>query len=82
MVVKINVSVPEDILEQIDSASEDAHTSRSAFLVLAAKRYIEDQQAAISLKRRKKAADRIDRFRKKFGNWDATAEVLKWRQLH
>lgn len=82
MVVKVNVSMPDETLEKIDRAAEDAHTSRSAFLVLAAKRYIEDQQAAMSLKRRKKAADRIDRFRKKFGNWDATAEVLKWRQLH
>ncbi|MBM2831379.1 MAG: 1 protein [Dehalococcoidia bacterium] len=82
MVVKVNVSLPEQVLQDIDRAARENHTSRSAFLVLAVKHYLEEKEEAAALERRRKAAEGIDRFREKFGNWDATAELLKWRDRH
>jgi metal-responsive CopG/Arc/MetJ family transcriptional regulator len=43
MVVKVNVSMPEEILEKLDKAAADANTSRSAFLTEAVKRFLEEK---------------------------------------
>ena len=82
MVVKINVSMPKDVLEELDRAARESHTSRSAFLAQAVKDYLEKLEEERKKERRRKAADEIDRLRKKFGGWDGTAEILKWRDRH
>ena len=82
MVVKVNVSMPEKVLQDLDRVARASHTSRSALLVEAVKHYLGEKEEEEALARRRKAAEAIDRFREKFGNWDATAEVLKWRELH
>ena len=82
MVVKINVSVSEEVLEELDEAAREAKTSRSAFLTEAVKHFISDKKAEKESQRRLSAARQIDRIREKVEPWDATAEVLKWRDLH
>jgi len=82
MVVKINISMPKDMLEELDRAARESHTSRSAFLAQAVKDYLEKLEEERKKERRRKAADEIDRLRKKFGGWDGTAEILKWRDRH
>lgn len=82
MVTKINVSFPKEVLEELDKAARKARSSRSAFLVQAVKRFLEEKEEEQALKRRKRAAEGIDRIREKLGAWDATGEVLKWRELH
>lgn len=82
MVVKINVSLPEEMLKELDSAARESQTSRSAFLAQAVKRYLEEKAEEKQRERRLQAAQAIDRFREKFGPWDGTAEVLKWRDKH
>ncbi|OGO36952.1 MAG: hypothetical protein A2147_09750 [Chloroflexi bacterium RBG_16_57_8] len=82
MVVKINVSIAEDILKQIDEAAREAGTSRSAFLVRAAKHYLEESEEERRREQRRWAGREIDRIREQAPPWDATAEVLKWRDLH
>lgn len=42
--VRVNVTLPQDVLEQIDRYAEDHGFTRSGFLAQAAKRVIEDEQ--------------------------------------
>ena len=79
---KINVSLPEDVLQELDKAARASRATRSAFLAQAVKHYIEEKEEHEQLERRREDAASIDRFRKKHGGWDATAEVLKWRDRH
>lgn len=82
MVVKINVSIPKQVLEELDKAASAAKTSRSAFLTEAVKHYIEEKEKALRYERRRRAADQITKIAEKIGPWDGTAEILKWRQRH
>lgn len=82
MVVKINVSVSEEVLGELDEAAREAKTSRSAFLTEAVKHFLAEKRAAKESERRRRAAREIDRIRAKAAPWDAAAEVLKWRDQH
>jgi metal-responsive CopG/Arc/MetJ family transcriptional regulator len=79
---KINVSLSKEILEELDKAARDSQTSRSAFLVKAVKHFLEEKEAEQKLAKRKESASAMDRFRERFGGWDGTSEVLKWRDSH
>lgn len=81
MVAKINVSLPEDVLKQLDEAAREAHASRSALLVQAVKRYLEEKEEERKREKRRQAAATMDRLREEFGGWDGTAEIIKWRDL-
>ena len=80
--VKINVSLPEGVLKELDREAKASRSSRSAFLVEAVKRYLMEKEEQREMKRRRKAADAINRFREEFGGWDGTAEIIKWRDMH
>jgi metal-responsive CopG/Arc/MetJ family transcriptional regulator len=79
---KINVSLSQDFLEELDKAARESQTSRSAFLVEAARHYLVERDEERKLAARKNAAAAMDRFREKYGGWDGTAEVLGWRERH
>ncbi len=79
---KINVSLSEKILEELDKAARESQTSRSAFLAKAVSHYLEEKDEEQKLAKRKQAAAAMDRFREEFGGWDGTDEVLKWRDRH
>jgi metal-responsive CopG/Arc/MetJ family transcriptional regulator len=82
MVVKINVSIPEDILDKLNEAAREANSSRSALLTQVVKRYLEEKAEEKQRERQRQAAKEIDCVREKYGPWDGTAEVLKWRDRH
>lgn len=82
MVVKINVSVSEEVLGELDEAAREARTSRSAFLTEAVKHFLAEKRAAKEAECRLRAAREIDRIRDKAAPWDAAAEVIKWREKH
>lgn len=82
MVAKINVSLPEEVIRELDNAARESQTSRSAFLAQAVKHYLEEKEEEKQRERQLQAAQAIDRFREEFGPWDGTAEVLKWRDKH
>ena len=82
MGVKINVSISEETLKKLDGAVREAKTSRSAFLAKAVEHFLEEKEQEKLWEQRKKAAERIDEIAKIIGPWDATAEVLKWRDRH
>lgn len=79
---KVNVSLPEDVLENLDRAARQARTSRSAFLAEAVTHYIVEKEAEQKKRKQKAAAAEMDRLRDKYGGWDGTGEVLKWREKH
>jgi len=79
---KVNVSLPDDVLQELDRAAREAHTSRSAFLAQAVKHLIEEMEEEKLLERRRRAAERITEIAEQIGPWDATAEVLRWRDRH
>jgi metal-responsive CopG/Arc/MetJ family transcriptional regulator len=82
MVVKINVSISKETLEELDAAAREANTSRSAFMTKAVKHFLEEKREAALRERRRQAAREIDMIREKAEPWDATAEVIKWRDRH
>jgi len=82
MVVKINVSIAEEVLRQLDEEAREAKTSRSALLTRAAKYYLQERAKEKEQQRKSQAAQEIDRIRESVAPWDATAEVLKWREIH
>jgi len=79
---KVNVSLSQEILQDLDKAARDSRTSRSAFLAQAVRHYLEEKTEEQEQEKRKQAAAAIDRFREEFGGWDGTGEVLKWRDSH
>jgi metal-responsive CopG/Arc/MetJ family transcriptional regulator len=82
MVVKINVSMPKELLEKFDEAAREANSSRSALLSQAVKHFLEEKEEEKLKERQWQAAKEIDRLRESVAPWDGTAEVLKWRDLH
>lgn len=82
MVVKINVSMPKEILEKLDEAAREANSSRSALLSRAIKHFLEEKEQEKMLERRLQAAERIIKVAEKIGPWDGTKEILKWRDQH
>ena len=82
MVVKINVSMPEDILEKLDEAAREANSSRSAFLSQAIKIFLEEKAEERKRQQRLEAVKSIRRLAEEIGPWDGTKEILKWRDFH
>ncbi|MCR4394910.1 MAG: type II toxin-antitoxin system HicB family antitoxin [Dehalococcoidales bacterium] len=82
MVEKINVSIPSDLLEKLDQIAREEGTSRSALLARAVRHYLEEKEEEKKRQYMLQAAKEIDRIRESVEPWDATAEVLKWRDLH
>ncbi len=78
MFKKISITMPEDIVRRLDEAARETKCSRSALLTLAVKCYLEEKIQ----ERQRKASKEIDRIRESVEPWDATGEVLKWRDHH
>lgn len=80
---KINISVPDEFLEEMDKLKEEENISRSELLRKAVGIYGE------ILEQRKREEQRIksikeairvqDSLREKSGAWDGVKEVRKWR---
>ena len=82
MVVKINVSISEEVLAKLDEAASEANTSRSALLSQAVKRYLAEKETAKRQEQRRQAVQSIREIAEEAGPWDGTAEILKWRDSH
>jgi metal-responsive CopG/Arc/MetJ family transcriptional regulator len=79
---KVNVSLSQEVLRDLDKAARESRTSRSAFLAQAVRHYLEEKNEEQKREKRKQAGVAIDCFREEFGGWDGTEEVLKWRERH
>lgn len=79
---KINVSMPEEILKELDKAAGEASTTRSAFMVQAVQHALQEREEEKKRQKRRQAADKIIKLADEIGPWNGAAEVLKWRQKH
>ncbi len=62
--VKINVSIPEDFLTEIDKYKKIKNITRSQFLIDAAKNYFNTIESALALERKKDAVSRLRNTRR------------------
>jgi len=83
---KVNISIPDSFLKEIDKYKEYKKVNRSQFIIDAARVYfdvIEDEKALErrrdAIKRLKKTSEKIMKLGIK--DWDTTAEVRKMRDL-
>lgn len=81
---RLNITLPEDLVELVDTYAKERRISRSEFLREAARDVINRHQKQIEEKAKKKRMNRAietqDRLRKKIGKWDGVREVRRWRE--
>ena len=82
MVAKVNISMAEDLLRRVDEAARESGISRSGLLSEAIEQYLREKQEERILQQKREAAREIDRIRESAPPWDATAELLEWREKH
>ena len=61
--VKINVSIPEDFLTEIDRYKKIKNITRSQFIIDAAKNYFNTIESALAVERKKDAINRLKKTR-------------------
>ena len=87
--VKINVSVPEDFLVEIDRYKKIKNITRSQFIVDAAKNYFNTIESTLAAERKKDAVNRLKKTRKEIMRLVSTKkginvveDLRKMRQDH
>ena len=82
--MRINVMLTEEIIEQLDKISRIEQKNRSELLREAAIYLIKEHQRLIAEKERilriKTAISIQDTIRKKSARWNSTGELRKWRE--
>lgn len=80
---RVNVIIPDRLLETLDKAASEDKLSRSGLIQEATRRYLEDrrlEQEALDRKRKMdRAASKMDRLAKKFGKWNGVKIVRQFR---
>lgn len=81
---KVNISVSDDILEEVDKIRKEKGMTRSEFLRRAFKTYLEVIAEEKKEERKRKGIEKAiqlqDEVRKVIGKWDSTGELRKWRE--
>ena len=80
--MKINISIEKEVLEELDTAARNENTSRSAFMTEAVRHFLEEKKEVKRKERRRQAAKDIDRIREQAEPWDASGEIIGWREKH
>jgi len=82
--VKINITLPEEDIRELDAFIQMQGDTRSGFIRRAAQFYIEQQEKEKREKEKRegmaRAALEIKQLREKSGEWDGAAEIRQWRQ--
>ena len=82
--IKVMISMPEELLNEIDKAAEEENRSRSEFLREAARFYLRYRKAS-TLPDQNPCIQRATAIQDKLAGqdtakeWDSTSEVRKWR---
>lgn len=74
--VKINVSIPEDFLTEIDRYKKIKNITRSQFLIDAARNYFNAIESALALERKKDAVRRLKNTRQEIMKLLPTGERI------
>lgn len=80
---KINISLPDHLLEEVDAIATELHGSRSSFVAEATARYVatltEERARAERQRRIDRALEQAAVIGEKFGSFDAAASVREDR---
>jgi len=81
---KVNISISDEILDEIDKIRKEKGITRSEFLRKAFKTYLEvlteEKKEENKRKGIEKAIQLQDEIRKAIGKWDSTEDLRKWRE--
>ncbi len=82
--VKINITLPEEDIRELDTFVQRQGDTRSGFIRRAMQFYIEQKEKEEKEKEKRegmaRAALEIKELREKSGEWDGAAEIRKWRE--
>ncbi len=82
--VRINLSISEELLKEVDSYRCIVKENRSAFMAKALENYFNLIDREVLDKRRKKAIEEVRESRKKISGklsgWDPTSDIRKMRE--
>lgn len=82
--VRINISIDEKDLKELDRLSSSANLTRSGFIRKAMEIYkVELEKYKLEEKRKKELKEAIkvqDELSKLAGDWDGVSEIRKWRE--
>jgi metal-responsive CopG/Arc/MetJ family transcriptional regulator len=83
-VVKINITLPEEELKEVDAFVQRQGNTRSGFIQQALRFFIEQKERDEEERKRRvemtKAISEIKQLREKSGEWDGVSEIRKWRE--
>jgi len=74
--VKINVSIPEDFLTEIDKYKKIKNITRSQFLIDAARNYFNAIESLLALERKKDAINRLKNTRQEITKLISTKKEI------
>ncbi|MDD5622020.1 MAG: hypothetical protein PHQ09_02510 [Actinomycetota bacterium] len=74
--VKINVSIPEDFLTEIDRYKKIKNITRSQFIIDAAKNYFNTIESVLALERKKDAINRLKNTRQEITKLISTKKEM------
>lgn len=82
--VKINITLPEEELKEVDAFVQRQGDTRSGVVQQALRSFIEQKERDEEERKRRgemiKAISGIKQLREKSGEWDGVAEIRKWRE--
>lgn len=82
--VKINITLPEEELKEVDAFVQRQGDTRSGVVQQALRSFMEQKEKDEEDKRRRaemlKAISGIRQLRQRSGEWDGVAEIRKWRE--
>ena len=82
--VKINITLPEEELREVDTFIQQQGDTRSGLIQQALRFFIEQKERERREKEKQKgmmeAASEIKQLREKSGDWDGVAEIRRWRE--
>lgn len=82
--VKINITLPEEELKEVDTFVQKQGDTRSGVIQQALRFFIEQKERDEEERKRReemiKAISGIKHLREKSGKWDGVSEIRKWRE--
>jgi metal-responsive CopG/Arc/MetJ family transcriptional regulator len=84
MVAKVNISLPDEILEKVDEVRKEKQITRSEFIRQASSAYLKLLEEMKEEEKKRKGIEKAillqDRIRERVGKYDLEVQLHKWRK--
>ncbi|MFO7773366.1 MAG: type II toxin-antitoxin system HicB family antitoxin [Dehalococcoidia bacterium] len=81
--VKINITLPEEELREVDAFARKQGNTRSGFILRALHFFMKQKEREEEERKRRgemtEAISEIKQLKEKAGEWDGVSEIRKWR---